>query len=66
MKALTITQPWSHLVMLGAKKIETRSWWASHRGEVAIHASKTYPRWARDYEDEEPFRTALHPNGQYT
>ncbi len=48
MRALTITQPWASLVACGAKRIETRSWMTSHRGPLAIHAAKTYPREAQD------------------
>lgn len=40
MKALTLWQPWASLVALGVKTIETRSWSTSHRGPLAIHASK--------------------------
>ena len=32
-------QPWATLVVTGAKKIETRSWNTSYRGELLIHAS---------------------------
>ncbi len=39
MKALTLHQPWAHLVAIGAKRIETRSWATSYRGRLAIHAS---------------------------
>lgn len=38
MKCLTIRQPWATLIALGEKQIETRSWRAAHRGELAIHA----------------------------
>jgi len=47
MKALSLTQPWATLVALGAKRCETRSWSTPYRGELAIHASKGYPRWAQ-------------------
>lgn len=40
MKALTLTQPWASLVVLGEKSIETRSWKTSYRGPLAIHAAK--------------------------
>jgi hypothetical protein len=40
MKALSLLQPWASLVVLGAKKIETRSWTTRHRGDLLIHASK--------------------------
>jgi len=66
MKAITLTQPWATLVAIGAKRIETRSWSTRYRGPVAIHAAKSYPRWARETCDEGPFRKALgrlDPNG---
>jgi hypothetical protein len=40
MKVLTLLQPWATLVVIGAKKIETRSWNTKYRGPVLIHASK--------------------------
>ncbi len=49
MKALTLTQPWASLVAIGAKRIETRSWSTSYRGELAIHAAKGFPRDAQDF-----------------
>ena len=39
MKALSLLQPWAALVVMGAKKIETRSWSTRYRGELLIHAS---------------------------
>ncbi len=41
MKAISIWQPWAHLIACGLKKVETRSWSTSYRGPIAIHASKT-------------------------
>jgi activating signal cointegrator 1 len=49
MKTLTLTQPWATLVAIGAKRIETRSWSTSYRGPIAIHAAKSFPKWARDF-----------------
>lgn len=40
MKTLTLIQPWATLIMLGEKKIETRSWSTRYRGKLAIHAGK--------------------------
>lgn len=48
MKALSLTQPWAILIAIGAKRIETRSWGTAYRGPLAIHASKTFPAWAKD------------------
>lgn len=42
MKVLSLLQPWATLVVIGAKRIETRSWKTKYRGEILIHASK---RW---------------------
>jgi activating signal cointegrator 1 len=39
MKVLSLLQPWASLVVIGAKKIETRSWTTRHRGRLLIHAS---------------------------
>jgi hypothetical protein len=48
MKALSLTQPYATLVVTGEKKIETRSWLTHYRGEIAIHAAKGFPKWAKD------------------
>jgi hypothetical protein len=39
-KALSLLQPWASLVVMGAKKIETRSWTTAYRGTLLIHASR--------------------------
>lgn len=38
MKALSIRQPWAHLILHGGKDIENRSWPTNVRGRVLIHA----------------------------
>lgn len=40
MKAISLWQPWASLVVLGEKKIETRSWDTAYRGPLLIHAAK--------------------------
>lgn len=40
MKVLSVLQPWATLIVMGAKKIETRSWNTKYRGPLLIHASK--------------------------
>lgn len=40
MKALTLWQPWATAIALGLKQYETRAWFASYRGDLAIHAAK--------------------------
>lgn len=39
MKVISLLQPWATLVVMGAKKIETRSWNTKHTGDLLIHAS---------------------------
>ena len=43
MKALSLTQPWATLVVIGAKRIETRFWHTSYVGPLLIHAAKAIP-----------------------
>ncbi len=38
MNALTVCQPYAHLIAVGVKPIENRTWPTSYRGELAIHA----------------------------
>lgn len=59
MRGLSLTQPWSTLVAIGAKKFETRSWGAVPCGWIAIHASKGFPRWAKDMCRDYPFAEVL-------
>ncbi len=48
MKALSLTQPWATLVIQGRKRFETRGWPTYHRGQIAIHASKGMPAYAKE------------------
>lgn len=41
MKVLSIQEPYATLIKEGYKKIETRSWKTTYRGEILIHASKS-------------------------
>lgn len=61
MKVLSLTQPFATLVIIGAKRFETRSWWCRHRGPLLIHASKGFPNWSRamDLCFTEPFHSVL-------
>lgn len=63
MKALTLTQPWATLVALGEKRIETRSWWTSYRGRLAIHSAAGFPGWAKKECFEPPFSVVLSGYG---
>ncbi|MDD2377764.1 MAG: ASCH domain-containing protein [Bacilli bacterium] len=44
MKVITIRQPWASLIVYGYKKFEYRSWKTNYRGELLIHAGKTYDK----------------------
>ena len=46
MKVLTIKQPWATLIMQGDKKYEFRSWQTKYRGELLIHAGKSFDKEA--------------------
>lgn len=54
MKVLSLLQPWATLVVMGAKKIETRSWNTKYRGELLIHASVN-KKLAKELTSADPF-----------
>ena len=43
MKALTLHEPWASLIAYGWKEVETRDWYTSYRGPLAIHAALRQP-----------------------
>lgn len=54
MKALTICQPYAHLIMLPddddrAKRVENRTWPTTYRGPLLIHAGKSRAWLCADY-----------------
>lgn len=51
MKAITICQPYAHLVEIGEKPIENRTWPTNYRGEISIHAGKSRA-WLDDGDEE--------------
>jgi hypothetical protein len=53
-KVLSLLQPWATLVVIGVKKIETRSWNTNHRGTLLIHASKG--KAGSIFVDKSPFK----------
>jgi len=59
MRGLTLHQPWATLVALGAKMIETRPIGWEYRGELAIHAAKTFDDVNVAICRREPFRSVL-------
>src|SRR5579885_3051649 len=42
-KALTLHEPWATLIARGLKEVETRDWYTSYRGPLAIHAGLRKP-----------------------
>ena len=59
MKALSLIQPWASAIFIklpngsALKGIETRSWQTSFKGRVAIHASKGFPKYAKEFAETE-------------
>lgn len=43
MKALTLHEPFASLIAYGWKEVETRDWYTSYRGALAIHAALRKP-----------------------
>lgn len=56
MKALTVRQPWAHLIMAGLKDVENRSRRTHYRGRIAIHVSlKPSRSWVVSHPDPLPW-----------
>lgn len=41
MRALTVCQPYAHLIMTGEKRVENRTWATKYRGRMYIHAGRS-------------------------
>jgi len=39
MKAISVQQPWAHMIFIGEKEYEYRSWSTDHRGDLLICSS---------------------------
>lgn len=63
MKVISLLQPWASLVVLGYKKIETRSWNTKYRGELLIHASKRFSDDLKELTTTSPFKEVLMEAG---
>lgn len=61
--AISLWQPWATLIVIGAKKIETRSWPITHRGLIAIHAARHFGEFEGALCGKHPFREALAAAG---
>lgn len=46
MKALSVRQPWAWAIAKGYKNVENRSWTATYRGPLAIHAAARWDDYA--------------------
>ena len=42
MKTITIKEPWATLIVEGYKEYEFRVWKTNYRGDILIHAGKSY------------------------
>jgi hypothetical protein len=63
MKCISVIQPWATLIVLGVKRLETRTWRTPHRGRLAIHATRNFPEAARARCLAEPFHSLLRDAG---
>jgi activating signal cointegrator 1 len=63
MKALSLSQPWATLVVLGRKRYETRSWQTRYRGSLLIHAARTFSSEHRALCRRDPMRRLLSEAG---
>jgi hypothetical protein len=41
-RAISLSRPWSELVVAGIKPVENRTWRAGHRGLLVIHAAQSF------------------------
>lgn len=51
MKALTICQPYAHLIVQGKKRVENRTWPTKYRGLFYVHAGKSR-EWLLPWKDD--------------
>jgi len=63
-KAISILQPWASLIVLGAKKFETRSWKTEHRGPILIHSGRRFQTAQKNLCTQQPFFSALKLDGK--
>lgn len=64
MKVLTLKQPHATLVVLNAKRIETRSWNTNYRGTILIHAGKAKSPEYRQLANKHQFHRYLDSGAQ--
>lgn len=51
MKAITICQPYAHLIVIGEKPVENRTWRSDYYGPLLIHAGKSRS-WLSEGDEE--------------
>lgn len=66
LKALSLTEPYASLVVIGEKENETRSWQTHYRGLIAIQAAKNFPAWAKGLLRVSIFKETLAAHGFYS
>lgn len=59
MNCLSLWQPWASLVIIGAKRFETRFWATNYRGPLAVHAAKKWDLTLARLCVSSPFAEAL-------
>lgn len=49
MRALSLSRPWTTLVLRHGKDVENRTWTTSYRGPLVVHGAKSYDRRAESW-----------------
>lgn len=49
MRALSLSRPWTTLVLRHGKNVENRTWSTTHRGPIVVHGAKSYDRAAESW-----------------
>lgn len=49
MRALSLSRPWTTLVLRHGKNVENRTWTTQHRGPLVVHGAKSYDRAAESW-----------------
>lgn len=60
---VSLRQPWASLLVLGPKRLETRSWPTTVRGRLAIHAGVSFSREELAAFYQRPFLDAFAAHG---
>ncbi len=61
MRVLSLKQPFAHLIIVGEKRYEARSWSTPYRGRIAVHASSSAPPgWVIDQWQESEVLASIY------